>query len=122
MLSRLNDIVKKWIKETSVSKNMPESLAETVGGKIFTFGSYRFASPPPPLLLSFSSRALLIPSSSPSSPSGWACTTRARTLTRCAWLRGTSSGRTTSPPSSVGPLVLVLAVVVAALVVAVLLW
>jgi len=41
VLSRLNDIVKKWIKETSVTKNMPESLAETVGGKIFTFGSYR---------------------------------------------------------------------------------
>jgi poly(A) polymerase Pap1 len=44
VLSRLNDIVKKWIKETSVAKNMPESLADTVGGKIFTFGSYRLGA------------------------------------------------------------------------------
>jgi len=41
VLSRLNDIVKKWIRDTSIAKNMPESLADTVGGKIFTFGSYR---------------------------------------------------------------------------------
>ena len=33
--------MKAWIKETSISKNMPEQMAETVGGKIFTFGSYR---------------------------------------------------------------------------------
>ena len=39
--SRLNDQVKAWIKETSVAKNMPESMAETVGGKIFAYGSYR---------------------------------------------------------------------------------
>jgi len=41
VLSRLNDLVRKWIREVSILKNMPESLAETVGGKIFTFGSYR---------------------------------------------------------------------------------
>ena len=41
VLSRLNDIVKTWIRDTSVAKNMPESLAGNVGGKIFTFGSYR---------------------------------------------------------------------------------
>eukprot|EP00092_Neocalanus_flemingeri_P013630 GFUD01014700.1.p1 GENE.GFUD01014700.1~~GFUD01014700.1.p1 ORF type:complete len:593 (-),score=153.56 GFUD01014700.1:569-2347(-) len=41
VLSRLNDLVRKWIKETSVSKNMPESMAENVGGKIFAYGSYR---------------------------------------------------------------------------------
>jgi len=41
VLSRLNDQVKAWIKETSVAKNMPESMAETVGGKIFAYGSYR---------------------------------------------------------------------------------
>ena len=74
VLSRLNDIVKKWIRETSVSKNMPESLAETVGGKIFTFGSYRQVCPPPPplfrlfrlvpLLLLLSSSSLLLTSSS----------------------------------------------------------
>ena len=39
--SRLNDLVKSWIKETSITKNMPESMAETVGGKIFAYGSYR---------------------------------------------------------------------------------
>ena len=33
--------MKAWIKETSVTKNMPESMAETVGGKIFAYGSYR---------------------------------------------------------------------------------
>jgi len=41
VLSRLNDLVRKWIKETSISKNMPESMAENVGGKIFAYGSYR---------------------------------------------------------------------------------
>merc|ERR1719369_71629 len=41
VLSMLNELVKRWIRETSISKNMPESLAETVGGKIYTFGSYR---------------------------------------------------------------------------------
>merc|ERR1719384_603603 len=41
VLSRLNDQVKAWIKETSIAKNMPESMAETVGGKIFAYGSYR---------------------------------------------------------------------------------
>jgi len=41
VLSRLNDLVRKWIKDTSVSKNMPESMAENVGGKIFAYGSYR---------------------------------------------------------------------------------
>jgi len=41
VLSRLNDQVRAWIKETSVAKNMPESMAETVGGKIFAYGSYR---------------------------------------------------------------------------------
>jgi len=41
VLSRLNDLVKAWIKETSITKNMPESMAGTVGGKIFAYGSYR---------------------------------------------------------------------------------
>ena len=39
--SRLNDLVRKWILETSVAKNMPESMADNVGGKIFAYGSYR---------------------------------------------------------------------------------
>jgi len=41
VLSRLNDLLKAWVKETSITKNMPESMAETVGGKIFAYGSYR---------------------------------------------------------------------------------
>ena len=41
VLSRLNAIVKQWIKDLSVEKNMPDNIAVTVGGKVFTFGSYR---------------------------------------------------------------------------------
>ena len=41
IFSRLNDLLKAWVKETSITKNMPESMAETVGGKIFAYGSYR---------------------------------------------------------------------------------
>lgn len=41
ILSRLNCLVKEWIKEVSIKKNMPPNVAEQVGGKIYTFGSYR---------------------------------------------------------------------------------
>lgn len=41
ILSKLNALVKQWIKETSVARNMPPNIAENVGGKIYTFGSYR---------------------------------------------------------------------------------
>lgn len=41
ILSKLYGLVKKWIKDVSISINMPESVAENVGGKIYTFGSYR---------------------------------------------------------------------------------
>ncbi|XP_039279263.1 poly(A) polymerase type 3 [Nilaparvata lugens] len=41
ILSKLNCLVKEWIKEVSISRNMPENVAEQVGGKIYTFGSYR---------------------------------------------------------------------------------
>ena len=34
-------MVKDWIREISESKNLPQSVTESVGGKIFTFGSYR---------------------------------------------------------------------------------
>ncbi|KAH7951111.1 hypothetical protein HPB52_004742 [Rhipicephalus sanguineus] len=40
-LSKINQPVKKWIYEVSTKKNMPPSVAENVGGKIYTFGSYR---------------------------------------------------------------------------------
>jgi len=41
VLSRLNDLVKQWIRDESIEKSMPENIASTVGGKVFTFGSYR---------------------------------------------------------------------------------
>ncbi|XP_071963960.1 poly(A) polymerase beta-like [Antedon mediterranea] len=41
VLLKLDTMVKQWIKDISLKKNMPPSLAEHVGGKIYTFGSYR---------------------------------------------------------------------------------
>lgn len=41
ILGKLYSLVKKWIKEVSIARNMPENVAENVGGKIYTFGSYR---------------------------------------------------------------------------------
>jgi len=41
ILGKLNKLALEWIVATSLSKNMPESVAKTVGGKIFTFGSFR---------------------------------------------------------------------------------
>ncbi|KAK0170126.1 hypothetical protein PV328_010726 [Microctonus aethiopoides] len=41
ILSKLNALVKQWIKDTSIARHMPPSAADTVGGKIYIFGSYR---------------------------------------------------------------------------------
>ncbi|KAM6156092.1 LOW QUALITY PROTEIN: poly(A) polymerase beta [Rhynchocyon petersi] len=41
ILEKLNSLVKEWIREISESKNLPQSVLGSVGGKIFTFGSYR---------------------------------------------------------------------------------
>lgn len=41
ILAKLNTLVKQWVKDTSIAKNMPEQMAEKLGGKIYTFGSYR---------------------------------------------------------------------------------
>lgn len=41
VLGKLNKLALEWIVQTSLAKNMPESIAKTVGGKIFTFGSFR---------------------------------------------------------------------------------
>jgi len=41
VLGKLNKLALEWIVATSLSKNMPENIAKTVGGKIFTFGSFR---------------------------------------------------------------------------------
>uniref|UniRef100_A0A8C3BP31 polynucleotide adenylyltransferase n=1 Tax=Cairina moschata TaxID=8855 RepID=A0A8C3BP31_CAIMO len=41
VLGKLNNLVKEWISELGESKNLPPSVLADVGGKIFTFGSYR---------------------------------------------------------------------------------
>lgn len=41
VLGALHRLVRYWIKDLSIKKNMPPSIAETVGGNIYTFGSYR---------------------------------------------------------------------------------
>ncbi|KAM9847719.1 poly(A) polymerase gamma isoform 2-T2 [Aulostomus maculatus] len=41
ILGKLNNFVKEWIAEISELKNLPPSAISCVGGKIFTFGSYR---------------------------------------------------------------------------------
>lgn len=41
ILAKLNVLVKSWVKDCSVANNIPPQLAEKVGGKIYTFGSYR---------------------------------------------------------------------------------
>ncbi|KAH9361948.1 hypothetical protein HPB48_003643 [Haemaphysalis longicornis] len=41
VLFKINQLVKQWIYDVSIKKNMPASVAENVGGKIYTFGSYR---------------------------------------------------------------------------------
>ncbi|XP_071522219.1 poly(A) polymerase type 3 isoform X3 [Panulirus ornatus] len=42
VLGKLNNLVTQWIRDVSINvKNMPPQIADTVGGKICTFGSYR---------------------------------------------------------------------------------
>lgn len=41
VLGKLYALVRQWVKDVSVSRNIPENVAEMVGGKIYTFGSYR---------------------------------------------------------------------------------
>ncbi|KAL7987208.1 hypothetical protein Chor_006127 [Crotalus horridus] len=41
VLDKLNNLVKDWIAEVVENKNLPSSISSRVGGKIFTFGSYR---------------------------------------------------------------------------------
>ncbi|CAB4008917.1 poly(A) polymerase type 3-like, partial [Paramuricea clavata] len=41
VLAKLHEIVKEWIKQQSLEKDIPENLIDQVGGKIFTFGSFR---------------------------------------------------------------------------------
>ncbi|KAM6298322.1 poly(A) polymerase gamma [Aegotheles albertisi] len=41
VLDKLSSLVEEWISELGESKNLPPSAVANVGGKIFTFGSYR---------------------------------------------------------------------------------
>ncbi|XP_072171310.1 poly(A) polymerase beta-like isoform X2 [Diadema setosum] len=41
VLGKLDRIVKDWIRQVAEDKNIPPNIADTVGGKIYTFGSYR---------------------------------------------------------------------------------
>ncbi|NXJ76044.1 PAPOG polymerase, partial [Trogon melanurus] len=41
VLGKLSNLVNEWISELGESKNLPPSGAANVGGKIFTFGSYK---------------------------------------------------------------------------------
>lgn len=41
ILAKLNVLVKEWVRDVSISKNMPLETADKLGGKIYTFGSYR---------------------------------------------------------------------------------
>ncbi|KAK6017622.1 nucleotidyltransferase domain protein, partial [Ostertagia ostertagi] len=40
VLRKLNSLVKNWVRKVSESK-LPAEMCENVGGKLFTFGSYR---------------------------------------------------------------------------------
>lgn len=41
VLRKANQLVKEFVKRISVEKNLPQSIVEQCGGKIYTFGSYR---------------------------------------------------------------------------------
>ncbi|KAL5271852.1 hypothetical protein ACHWQZ_G000154 [Mnemiopsis leidyi] len=41
VLQQLNSLAKQWIIDLSIQRNISRGIAEQVGGKIFTFGSYR---------------------------------------------------------------------------------
>ncbi|XP_067943275.1 poly(A) polymerase type 3-like [Watersipora subatra] len=40
VLAKVNKMVKEWIKEETLRKNIPPAAAEKIGGKVCTFGSY----------------------------------------------------------------------------------
>ncbi|XP_075241404.1 poly(A) polymerase beta-like isoform X2 [Convolutriloba macropyga] len=41
MLATLDSMAKEWIRDMAIQRNLPENLVDRVGGKLFTFGSYR---------------------------------------------------------------------------------
>lgn len=36
----MNQLAKEWILEVSMQQNIPREVAESLGGKVFAFGSY----------------------------------------------------------------------------------
>ena len=41
VLRKINQVVKEWILEVSMRQDVPREVADSLGGKVFTFGSYR---------------------------------------------------------------------------------
>ena len=41
VMAKLDALVRKWIRNVSIAKNVPAEIADTVGGGVHTFGSYR---------------------------------------------------------------------------------
>ncbi|CAF1191243.1 unnamed protein product [Adineta steineri] len=41
VMSKLDGLVQKWIRDVSIAKNIPIETADTVTGRVHTFGSYR---------------------------------------------------------------------------------
>jgi poly(A) polymerase len=41
VLSKLNKLVKDFVRRISLNRNLPEAVANEAGGKIYTYGSYR---------------------------------------------------------------------------------
>ncbi|XP_063720005.1 poly(A) polymerase beta-like isoform X2 [Symsagittifera roscoffensis] len=41
ILARLDHLAKDWIRQMAIKKNLTDNMVEKVGGKLFTFGSYR---------------------------------------------------------------------------------
>jgi poly(A) polymerase len=41
VMAKLDTLVRQWIREVSLAKNMPPEIVDTVGGRVHTFGSYR---------------------------------------------------------------------------------
>jgi poly(A) polymerase len=41
VMAKLNVLVREWIRTVSLAKNVPPEIADSVGGRVHTFGSYR---------------------------------------------------------------------------------
>jgi poly(A) polymerase len=41
VMAKLDGLVRKWIHDVSLAKNVPPEIVDTVGGRVHSFGSYR---------------------------------------------------------------------------------